>query len=121
MTPEAAFFQFMNSFGMTSYVERSVPDDATLPYATYALPVAGWGDGEVAVAVHLWHRTTSEAVVNASVRALMAAVPLGGRQVQCDGGAMLVRRGTPFAQPAGESAGVKDQYVNLSVEYLVAE
>ena len=124
MTPEAALFTLLSGAGMPVYADASVPDGASMPYMTFELTVSGgWDAGEVNVPVRLWHRTTSEAVMNSMVRDLSRSVPEGGVTVPCDGGMIWVKRGVPWAQAiSGESdTGVRSRYVNLDVEYLTTD
>ena len=122
MTPEAAVHRFLSGLGMPAYPQAAVPDDAELPYLTYALVVGDWDEGEVNIPVTMWFRTSSEAIPNAAVRAVKDAVPRGGVMVPCDGGALWVKRGSPFAQAVvvdGDEDGMKRRYVNLDFEYLI--
>lgn len=124
MTPEAAIYEFLSGMGMPAYPQAAVPDGAEPPYLTYPLTVGDWDGGEVNIPVTMWFRTTSEAVPNAAVRAVREAVPRGGVMVPCDGGALWVKRGSPFAQALlveGDEEGMKRRYVNLDVEYLIPE
>ena len=111
MTPEAALYAFLSGMGMPAYPQAAVPDGAELPYLTYPLTVGDWGEGEVNIPVTMWFRTTSEAIPNAAVRAVVRTAIANG-----------IKRGSPFAQALlveGEEDGVKRRYVNLDVEYLV--
>lgn len=121
MTPEAAIQQFLSGFGMPAYPQAAVPDDAALPYLTYALTVGDWDEGEVNIPVTMWFRTASEAIPNAAVRTVRGAVPRGGVTLPCDGGMLWVKRGSPFAQALkveGDEDGMKRRYINLVIEYL---
>lgn len=116
--------QFLSGMGMPAYPQAAVPDGATYPYLTYPLAVGDWNGGEVNIPVTMWFRTTSEAIPNAAVRAVMREVPMGGRTVPCDGGALWVKRGSPFAQALIIEEGdilIKRRYINLDVEYLTIE
>lgn len=121
MTPEAAVYQLMSSFGMPAYAETSVPDDAEYPYLTYSLPIGGWMEGDVNVTVNLWFRTTSEAVPNAKVREMGETIPIGGVTIPCDGGMLFVKRGSPWAQPVqvSEDVTIKQRYVNVDIDFIV--
>lgn len=123
MTPEAALFNLMSSFGVPAYAATSVPDDAVMPYLTYELAVGYWGSGEVNVPVRLWDRTASEARMNSMVRSVAAGIPVGGVTVPCDGGMLWVKRGSPWAQSLTDEAttNVKCRYLNVDVEYLIVE
>lgn len=129
MTPEAAIYQWMNSFGVPAYAATATPDEgddewAGFPYLTYDLVVGEWGGGEVNVPVNLWDRTDSEARLNAKVREIGAALGIGGTTVPCDGGVLWLKKGSPWAQAVrveGEDDKVKRRYINVNVEYLVLD
>lgn len=117
-TKAAAVQSFLSGFGIPAYPVSSVPDDAEMPYITYTLYTGAWGDGEQNVAVDVWYRGESEAKPNAKVQEISSALGLGGVLLPCDGGAVWVKRGEPFAQTVqDEDNAVKRRLVNLSVEY----
>jgi hypothetical protein len=121
MTPEAAVYTFLSSFGIHAYAASSVPDQATFPYLTYDLVLGEWGQPEVNVPVNVWYRTDSEALPNAKVREISQAIGMGGVTLPCDGGMLWVKKGSPWAQAVtveGEDEKVKRRYVNINIEYL---
>ena len=124
MTPEAAIYQFLASFGIPAYAATSVPDQATFPYISYELVVGEWLADEVNMTVNVWYRTESEAVPNAKVREIGERIGMGGVLLHCDGGVLWVKKGSPWAQAVtveGEDEKVKRRYVNINIEYLIAE
>lgn len=121
MTPEAAVYTFLSSFGIPAYAASSVPDQATFPYLTYDLVLGEWGQPEVNMPVNVWYRTDSEALPNAKVREISQAIGMGGVTLPCDGGMLWVKKGSPWAQAVtveGEDEKVKRRYVNINIEYL---
>lgn len=123
MTPEAALNYFMNGFGIDAYPSSSVPHDMEFPYITYDLTIGEWNGGEVNMPVNVWYRTESEAEPNAKVREIFSAIGMGGVIVPCEGGALWLKRGSPWAQAVtidGEDEKVKRRYVNINIEYLLA-
>lgn len=119
-TKAAAVHAFLSSFGIPAYAATSVPDDADFPYLTYYLVDGAWGDEEQAMQVDLWYYGSSEAPANAKVQEVSQAVGLGGVLLPCDGGAIWVKRGSPFAQTVADGSGddsIKRRYINLDVEY----
>lgn len=121
MTPEAAIYQWMGGFGIPAYASSSVPSDATYPYITYDLVLGEWLGGDVNMPVNVWYRTESEAAPNAKVREIHDAIGLGGVTLQCDGGILWLKRGSPWAQAVtieGEDEKVKRRYVNVNIEYM---
>lgn len=124
MTPEAALYAFMAGFGIPAYASSSVPDQAEFPYITYDLVLGEWEQGEVNMPVNVWYRTDSEALPNAKVREISQAIGMGGVTLPCDGGMLWVKKGSPWAQAVtveGEDEKVKRRYVNINIEFLIAE
>lgn len=120
MTPEAAIYEFMSSFGIPAYAATATPSDAEFPYITYDLVLGEWGDGEVNMPVNVWYRTDSEALPNAKVREIAKALGIGGVQVPCDGGTLWLKKGSPWAQAMrveGEDDKIKRRYVNVNIEH----
>lgn len=122
VTPEAAIYSFMNSFGIPAYASSSVPSEAAFPYITYDLTLGEMFEPEVNMAVNVWYRTESEAAPNAKVRQMFERIGPGGVTVPCDGGMMWIKRGRPWAQAIaieGEDEKVKRRYVNINIEFLI--
>ena len=120
-TKAAAIQGFLSGFGVPAYAAASVPDDATEPYLTYALVDGAWGDGEVAMEVNLWYYGDGEAAPNAKVQEISKAIGIGGAYIPCDGGAIWIKRGSPFAQSVSDGTGddkVKRRYMNIDLEYI---
>lgn len=124
MTPEAAIYGFLNGFSIPAYASASVPDQAQFPYITYDLVLGEWGQPEVNMPVNVWYRTESEAQPNAKVREIGERIGMGGVLLHCDGGALWLKKGSPWAQAVtveGEDEKVKRRYVNIDIEYLTAD
>ena len=118
----AALQQFMESFGMAAYTTASVPEDVIFPYLTYELITGAFDMGEVSINVNLWFYTESEAIPNAKVQQISERIGPGGLTVPCEGGAIWIKRGSPFAQSLRDDAApnLKRRYINLDVEYFTA-
>lgn len=129
MTPEAAIYGFLNGFSIPAYASSSVPDQTSpewqgFPYITYDLVIGEWGQPEVNMPVNVWYRTDSEALPNAKVREISKAIGMGGVLLHCDGGALWLKKGSPWAQAMtieGEDEKVKRRYININIEFLIAE
>lgn len=119
MTKGEALYKFLSGF-MTAYAATSVPKDVTFPYLTYNFYSGAWGDGESNITVDMWFYTDGEAVPNAIADGFSAAIGLGGKVLTYDGGAMWLKRGTPFCQSLGDADNdkIKRRYFNISVEYI---
>lgn len=124
MTPEAAIYQFLSSFGIPAYAATATPSDAEFPYITYDLVLGRWDGGEVNMPVNVWYRTDSESAPNEKVREISARLGLGGVTLPCDGGMLWLKKGSPWAQVMrveGEDDKVKRRYVNVNIEHLALD
>ncbi len=121
MTKAAAIYQFWSSFGLTAYEENTVPTDAAFPYVTYQLVTDNF-DREVAATASLWYRSESWTAINAKTEEIAQKIGNGGVLLDCDGGFIWLRRGSPFGQNMGEPSDglIKRKYINVTVEYMTA-
>lgn len=116
-TRAAAFHAWASGFGLKAYAAESVPEDAELPYITYSFGLAGFGE-EFAAEVDVWHVSTAEA--NAVCEAMGGALGRGGEMLPCDGGALWLKKGSPFWQAVSDEPGTFRRYVNIVIENLTA-
>lgn len=122
MTKAAAIYQFWNSFGLTAYEENTVPTDAAFPYITYQLVTDSF-DHEVPVTASLWYRSESWTSINAKTEEISQKISRGGKIISCDGGAIWLKRGQPFAQNMGDESDnlIKRKYLNITAEFMTAD
>lgn len=122
MTKEAAIYQFWSGFGLTAYEENTVPEDAAFPYVTYQLVTDGF-DREVATTASLWYRGESWMAINAKTEEISTNIGQGGKLIACDGGAIWIKRGRPFAQNMGDESDdlIKRKYLNITAEFMTAD
>ena len=122
MTKAAAIYQFWNSFGLTAYEENTVPDDAAFPYITYQL-VADSFDYEIPLTASIWYRSESWTAINAKTEEVSQKISRGGKIIPCDGGAIWLKRGQPFAQSMGDESDnlIKRKYLNIIAEFMTAD
>ena len=122
MTKAAAIYQFWNSFGLTAYEENTVPDDATFPYITYQLVTDSF-DREIPITASLWYRSESWTAINAKTEEISQKISRGGEFVPCDGGAIWLKRGQPFAHNMGDETDdlIKRKYLNITAEFITAD
>ena len=122
MTKAAAIYQFWNSFGLTAYEENTVSDDAKFPYITYQLVTDSF-DREVPVTASLWYRSESWTAINAKTDEISQKISRGGKIIPCDGGAIWLKRGQPFAQNMGDESDnlIKRKYLNITAEFMTAD
>ena len=121
MTKAAAIYQFWSGFGLTAYEENTVPTDAEFPYITYQLVTDSF-DREVSATASLWYRSESWTAINAKTDEIGQYIGRGGRLIDCDGGFIWMKRGTPFAQNMGDESDdlIKRKYINVTVEFMTA-
>lgn len=121
MTKAAAIYQFWNSFGLTAYEENTVPTDADFPYITYQLVTDSFGR-EISLAASLWYRSESWTDINAKTEEISQKISRGGKIIPCDGGAIWLKRGQPFAQNMGDESDnlIKRKYLNITAEFMTA-
>ena len=121
MTSAAAIHTFLSGFGLTAYEENSVPsgeEAPAMPYLTYSQAQDFFG-GEAPLQVSLWYRNTSNVVPDAKAEQIGGAVGMGGVILRCDGGAVWLKRGSPFCQSMGDmDETIKRRYINLIIEFL---
>ena len=122
MTKAAAIYQFWSSFGLTAYEENTVPTDAAFPYITYQLVTDSF-DREVAATASLWYRSESWTAINAKTEEISQKISRGGKSMACDGGAIWLKRGQPFAQNMGDESDdlIKRKYINITAEFMTAD
>lgn len=121
MTPEAAIYRYLSSFGIPAYAASSVPDQADFPYLTYNLVWPGSFLLNVSMEVNLWYYTESEAIPNAKAREFSDDLKDGGRMILCDDGAIWIKRGEPWCQSIVDGSGddkVKRRYMNFDMELI---
>ena len=122
MTKAAAIYQFWSSFGLTAYEENTVPTDAAFPYITYQLVTDSF-DREIAATSSLWYRSESWTAINAKTEEISQKISRGGKIIPCDGGAIWLKRGQPFAQSMRDESDdlIKRKYLNITVEFMTTD
>ena len=119
----AAIQDFWSSFGVPAYDEYSVPtgDNAPkFPYITYSLSYDTF-DRPVSMVVNIWTRSTSWGSALrkfAEIEKIIGA----GKYIECDGGAILIRFGSPIMNRLGDDNDdmVRRLLVNIAAEYIIS-
>lgn len=130
MTKAGAIHQFWNSFGLNAYEENWVydigedgkPVKPNYPYITYQLVTDSFNN-DVQLTASVWYRDESWVQANAKTEEISKAVGRGGVFLDCDGGKIWLKRGTPFAQNMGDDTDnlIKRKYLNITAEFLTAD
>lgn len=113
-----ALHSFWNSFDLPAYDEASVPDNAALPYITYAAAVDSL-DNPTVLTGDLWYKSESWAEISQKADEINNTLIHGGVTIPLDVGYLWIVRGSPFAQRVTESEdNIKHIYIVLMGEYL---
>lgn len=125
MTKDKALYAFFSGFGIPAYPDTAVLNengepDVVLPYLTYTPIFDAWGGEPVSLTVDLWYRTEREDIPNAKAEEISKAIGLGGKVLPCDGGAIWLKRGSPWCQSLSDEAdrAIKRRYLNVTAEYF---
>lgn len=122
MTKDAAIQSFFESFDLPAYPANSVPtsgdEKPAFPYITYTAPTDSSME-RMMVSASVWYRSESWTGLNAKVSAISQYVD-AGHVIACDGGGIIIRKGTPFAQPMGDDSDNMIKRKILNFEFLYA-
>lgn len=121
MTKNASIQSFFESFGLPAYPAISVPtgeDAPEFPYLTYIVSTDA-DLGRTSVSASVWYRTENWTALNAKVDAISREVG-AGTVLECDDGAIIVRKGSPWAQPMGDDSDNMVKRKILTFEFLYA-
>lgn len=118
-----AIHSFWSSFKIPAYDESTVPtgDSAPeMPYITYDVVVSSFGT-PVAMSASIWYYGSSWSQITTKLGEIEARIGRGGVFLPCDGGAIWVVQGTPFAQRmSDENDMVRRIFINIEAEYITA-
>ena len=119
-----ALYNFFSGFNLPVYEENTVPTGKIapeLPYITYATATSGFDDN-VQISASLWYKGYAWDDADRKAAEINAALANGGKLIPYAGGALWIRRGTPFAQHmADDDDTIRRIYLNLTAEFLSAE
>lgn len=110
---------FWSSFGLPAYDENTVPDNASTPYITYE---SGDDYFETVLArnASIWYRSPSWVEITEKEQQISDFIGRGGRMLAVDGGAIWLKRGTPWSQRMAETSDrmVRRIVLNIEIEYI---
>jgi len=118
-----AIHKFWSSFGIPAFDENTVPDGEdkpSFPYITYDAVVSDFNH-PVAMSASIWYYGTSWSQITAKLTEIEAELGRGGVTLLCDGGAVWIVKGSPFAQRMPDDNDmIRRIFINISAEYLTA-
>ena len=127
MNKMQALHHFWSEFSIPAYEATSVPDEKdrvaingqAFPYLTYEASTDDFGNA-LAQTASLWYRDTSWAAITAKEQEISDFITRGGRMVAYTGGAMWIRKASPWAQRLEEPSDdtVRRMILNVQVEFL---
>lgn len=122
MSKASALHAWFSGFGITAYEETSVKSSAAMPYLTYTYATGDFDSGEVPIIVNLWYQSDSNVAINAKAEEIYARIGRGGVTIPVTGGAVWLKRGSPFSQAIAEpsDANIRRRYINITAEFLTA-
>lgn len=108
---------FWNGFSLPAYDENTVPDDATMPYITYAASEASF-EQPITLTGSIWYRSTLWDAISCKASEIAQYIGPSYKAVKLDDGYMVLTKGTPFAQRmADEDDSVRRMYVMIDAEF----
>lgn len=120
MNKTQAIHDFWSGFGLPAYDENTVPDKATLPYITYNVATDEFGDS-IPLSASLWYRSTKWDAITEKAEVIEAAIGRGGVMLPIDGGALWLKKSSPFAQRMGEPSDdmIRRIVLQVSIEFII--
>ena len=119
-----ALHAFWSSFGLDAYDSSTVPtgeNKPDLPYITYDAYTSNFGN-PVSLAADLWYYGSSWSAITTKLQEIQADLGRGGKCVPCDGGAVWIRQGQPFAQRMADPDDmIRRITMNYEAEFLTAD
>ena len=122
MSKASALQTWFSAFGLTAYEETNVKASAIFPYLTYTYATGDFDSGEVPIVVNLWYQSDSNVAINAKAEEIYTRIGRGGVQFPVEGGAVWLKRGSPFCQALTEpsDANIRRRYINIIAEFRTA-
>lgn len=120
MDKAQAIHNFWSGFNLPAYDENTVPDNAAMPYITYATSVDSIGNA-ISLSGSIWYRSSSWADIQKKAEDIDKYIlSMNPPTIELDDGRLYITKGTPFAQRMGDpdDTTVKRIYINLMVEFL---
>ena len=110
---------FFYSFGIDSYAESEVPDDAKPPYITYELIDPDWM-GKAPLHARVWYRSNNLIAISEKVDEIKAALGNGGVSIKTESGAVYLWPDDNFAQiqPFEGDPTLKCAFLSLIIQAI---
>ena len=111
---------FFNGFGIPGYLEDNITPGAELPYLTYKPAVPGSWNEEVSFHARLWYPSSAGRLPILQTEDRISAALADSLTIECEGGAILLRKGAPWAQPLDNPPeGYLCEYLNFELTRFI--
>lgn len=111
---------FFNSFGIPGYLEDNIPPGAELPYLTYKPTIPGGWNESATFHARLWYPSSKSRVPVLQAVDRISAALQDGTTLSCEGGAIVLRIGSPWAQPLDNPPeGYLCEYLNFELTRFI--
>lgn len=94
-----ALYSFFSGFGIPAYLESNIPSGASLPYLTYQPVTPGGWNETASFHARLWYPSKGGRAPILQTEDTISAALEDSTTLSCEGGAILLRKGSPWAQP----------------------
>lgn len=118
MTKAEALQKFWSSFGLPAYEKTAVPtgsDAPAFPYITYECNFGSF-DETIPLTADLWFRDSKWTAINAKSQEIAYFIGRGGFTLPCNGGAIWIKRGSPFSQHMSDPSDNMIRRIVLNIE-----
>lgn len=122
-----ALHSFWAGFNIPAYDENTVPEEkeriskngTAYPYLTYEAKDDDFGN-EMPATINLYYFGSSWAGVTEKEMEIANAITRGGKYVKYDGGAVLIRKASPWAQRLEDANNemIRRIVLNTTIEFL---
>ena len=114
---------FWSSFGLKAYDASTVPTGdlkPEYPYITYDVTVGSLGE-YTAMSASIWYYGSGWSAAVTKMTEIETAIGRGGVMLPCDGGAVWIKRGSPFAQRTPDPNDmIRRILLNIEAEFVTA-
>ena len=120
MDKAQALQSFWESFDIPAYDETTVPEDAVMPYITYAVSTDSIGNVANMYASLWYHSTSWKDISEKTEQIARYIVHMNPPSNKFAGGRLYITKGTPFAQRMSdaEDSMIRRMYINIQSEFL---
>lgn len=111
---------FFGGFDIPAYLEDNIPDWATLPYLTYQPTIPGGWNESATFHARLWYPSDKGRTAILQTEDAISAALQDGTTLSCKGGAIVLRMGSPWAQPLDNPPeGYLCEYLNFEITRFI--